>query len=182
MHVIARRSEQQYHAPHKGVGKKLLPLHEELFGWAGKALYPLFGAVAFVLLIAGVNVANLLQFRTETRRKEYALRSSLVAGRRRLIQQFLTESGLLALTGGLLGTALTYAGINLLIAVAGDFPNATDVGVDGRVLLFTLGVSLLTAILFGLAPAIQASRPDLNVVLREGERKTTTSSGRLARH
>ncbi len=70
----------------------------------------------------------------------------------------------------------------MLVALAGDFPNSTDVGVDGRVLLFTLGVSLLTAILFGLAPAIQASRPDLNVVLREGERKTTTSSGRLARH
>jgi putative ABC transport system permease protein len=129
-----------------------------------------------------VNVANLLQFRTETRRKEYALRSSLGAGRRRLIQQLLTESGLLALSGGVLGIALTYGGIKVLLALAGDFPNSTDVGVDGRVLLFTLGISLLTAILFGLAPAIQASRPDLNVVLREGERKTTTASGRLARH
>ncbi len=99
-----------------------------------------------------------------------------------MIQQLLTESGLLALSGGLLGTALTYAGIKMLVALAGDFPNAADVGVDGRVLLFTLGVSLVTAILFGLAPAIQASRPDLNVVLREGERKTTNTSGRLARH
>ncbi len=178
MDVVASRLEQEYPATNKGVGAKVFPLHEDLYRFAGQALYPLFGAVAFVLLIACVNVANLLQFRTETRRKEYALRSSLGAGRRRLIQQLLTESGLLALSGGLLGIALTYAGIKLLVALAGDFPNSTDVGVDGRVLLFTLGVSLLTAILFGLAPAIQASRPDLNVVLREGERKTTTSSGR----
>jgi putative ABC transport system permease protein len=182
MDLVAHRLEQEYPATNKGVGTKVRPLHDDLYRFAGQALYPLFGAVAFVLLIACVNVANLLQFRTETRRKEYALRSSLGAGRRRLIQQLLTESGLLALTGGLLGTGLTYAGIKLLLTLAGDFPNATDVGVDGRVLLFTLGVSLLTAILFGLAPAIQASRPDLNVVLREGERKTTTSSGRMARH
>src|SRR5467141_3261594 len=159
MDVISRRLEQEYSATNKATG-----------------------AIAFVLLIACVNVANLLPFRTETRRKEYVLRSSLGAGRRRLIQQLLTESGLLALSGGLLGTALTYGGIKLLVALAGDFPNAADVGVDGRVLLFTLGISLLTAILFGLAPAIQASRPVLNVVLREGERKTTNSSGRLARH
>ena len=181
MDVISRRLEQEYPG-NKGTGAKVLPLHDDLFRFAGQVLYPLFGAVAFVLLIACVNVANLLQFRTETRRKEYALRCSLGAGRRRLIQQLMTESGLLALSGGLLGTALTYGGIKLLVALAGDFPNAADVGVDGRVLLFTLGISLLTAILFGLAPAIQASRPDLNVVLREGERKTTTSSGQMARH
>jgi putative ABC transport system permease protein len=181
MDVISRRLEQEYPG-NKGTGAKVLPLHDDLFRFAGQILYPLFGAVAFVLLIACVNVANLLQFRTETRRKEYALRSSLGAGRRRLIQQLLTESGLLGLSGGLLGTALTYGGIKLLVALAGDFPNAADVGVDGRVLLFTLSVSLATALLFGLAPAIQASRPDLNVVLREGERKTTTSSGRIARH
>jgi putative ABC transport system permease protein len=182
MDVVARRLEQEYPASNKGVGAKVLPLHEDLYRFAGRALYPLFGAVAFVLLIACVNVANLLQFRTETRRKEYALRASLGAGRSRLIQQLLTESGILALSGGLLGIGLTFAGIKLLIALAGEIPNATEITVDARVLLFTLGVSLLTAILFGLAPAIQASRPDLNVVLRESERKTTTSSGRMARH
>jgi putative ABC transport system permease protein len=182
MDLISRRLEQEYPAINKGIGAKIFPLHDDLFRVAGPVLYPLFGAVAFVLLIACVNVANLLQFRTETRRKEYALRSSLGAGRSRLIQQLLTESGLLALSGGLLGTALTYAGIKMLVALAGEFPNSTEVGVNGRVLLFTLGLSLLTAILFGLAPAIQASRPDLNVVLREGERKTTNTSGRLARH
>src|SRR5712671_2630705 len=182
MDVVAGRLAEEYPATNKGVGTKVRPLHEDLYRFAGQALYPLFGAVAFVLLIACVNVANLLQFRTETRRKEYALRSSLGAGRRRLIQQLLTESGLLALFGGLLGIAFTYAGIKMLVALAGEFPNAADVEVDSRVLLFTLGLSLLTAILFGLAPAIQASRPDLNVVLRESERKTTNTSGRLARH
>src|SRR5712671_5579152 len=181
MDVSSRRLEQEYPG-NKGTGAEVLPLHDDLFRFAGQVLYPLFGAVAFVLLIECVHVANLLQFRTETRRKEYALRSSRGAGRRRLIQQLLTESGLLALSGGLLGTALTYGGIKLLVALAGDFPNAADVEDDSRVLLFTLGLSLLTAILFGLAPAIQASRPDLNVVLRESERKTTNTSGRLARH
>jgi putative ABC transport system permease protein len=182
MDVVSRRLEQEYPATNKGVGTKVRPLHEDLYRFAGQVLYPLFGAVAFVLLIACVNVANLLQFRSETRRKEYALRASLGAGRRRLIQQLLTESGILALSGGLLGIGLTFVGIKLLVALAGEFPNSTEITVDARVLLFTLGVSLFTAILFGLAPAMQASRPDLNVVLREGERKTTTTSGRLARH
>jgi predicted permease len=182
MDVVAHRLEQEYPATNKGVGTKVRNLHEDLYRFAGPVLYPLFGAVAFVLLIACVNVANLLQFRTETRRKEYALRSSLGAGRRRLIQQLLTESGILALSGGLLGAGLTFAGIKLLVALAGEFPNSNEITVDARVLVFTLAVSLVTAILFGLAPAIQASRPDLNVVLREGERKTTTTSGRLTRH
>jgi predicted permease len=182
MDVVSRRLEQEYPAMNKGMGAKVLPLHADLYRFAGQALYPLFGAVAFVLLIACVNVANLLQFRTETRRKEYALRASLGAGRRRLIQQLLTESGILALSGGLLGIGLTFAGIKLLIALAGEVPNSAEITVDSRVLVFTLAVSLLTAILFGLAPAIQASRPDLNVVLREGERTTTTTSGRMARH
>src|SRR5207253_4479074 len=158
------------------------PLHDFRDVFVGQAFYWFFGAVAFVLLIACVNVANLLQFCIETRRKEYALRASLGARRYRLIQQLLTESGILALSGGLLGIGLTFAGIKLLVALAGEFPNSTEITVDARVLLFSLGVSLLTAILFGLAPAMQASRPDLNVVLRESERKTTTTSGRVARH
>jgi putative ABC transport system permease protein len=182
MDVIARRLEQEYPATNKGLGKKIVDLHDELFGWAPGALYPLLGAVAFVLLIACVNVANLLQFRTETRRKEYALRVSLGAGRRRLIQQLLTESALLALSGGVLGVGLTYAGIKLFLGLAGEFPNSSSITLDGRVLLFTLIVSLLTAVLFGLGPAIQASRPNLNLVLREGERKMTTARSRLARH
>jgi len=182
MEVVAKRLEQEYPATNKSVGVKVFPLHEDLYRGAGQFLYPLLGAVAFVLLIACVNVANLMQFRTETRQKEYALRVSLGAGRHRLIRQLLTESGLLALSGGVIGVALTYAGIQLLLALAGDVPDASDINVDGRVLLFTLAISLATAILFGLAPAIQASRPNLNLVLREGERKGTSASSRVARH
>ena len=182
MDVVARRMAETYPATNKDVGVKVFSLHKDLYRFAGTYLYPLFGAVAFVLLIACVNVANLLQFRTETRRREYGLRVSLGAGRGRLVRQLLTESGLLALSGGVIGIVLTFAGIQLLLALAGEFPNSTEVNVDGRVLLFTLGISLATAILVGLAPAIQASRPDLHNVLREGERRTTTVSGRWARH
>ncbi len=182
MDVIARRLEQQYPATNKGVGKKIVPLRQELFGWAGQALYPLFGAVAFVLLIACVNVANLLQSRTEVRRKEYALRSALGSGRRRLMQQLFAESGLLALLGGGFGIVLTYAGIDLFRWLAGDFPNRDSIGIDFSVLLFTLGISVFTAFLFGLMPAIQASRADLNLVLRESEGRTSTASRSWARH
>jgi predicted permease len=182
MDVIARRLEQAYPKTNKGIGKKLVPLHQELFGWAGKSLYPLFGAVFFVLLIACVNVANLLQSRTEVRRKEYALRAALGSGRRRLIQQLLAESGLLALLGGGLGVVISFAGIELFRNLAGEFPNSGDVRVDAPVLFFTLGVSVLTAFLFGLAPAIQASHPDLNLALREGEGRTSTASRSWVRH
>jgi putative ABC transport system permease protein len=182
MQIIAKRMEQEHPNTNKGIGAAVFPLHDELYRWAGPALYPLLGAVAFVLLIACVNVANLMQFRTETRRKEFALRVSLGAGRWRLIRQLLTESGLLALAGGVLGGALTLAGIKLFLALAGDFPNAENIQLNGRVLLFTLGLSLSAAFLVGLLPAIQASRMDLNTTLREGERKTTSTGSLLARH
>jgi len=182
MDLIAKRLEQAYPATNKGVGKKLVPLHQELFGWAGQTLYPLFGAVGFVLLIACVNVANLLQSRTEVRRKEYALRSALGSGRRRLIQQLLVESGLLALLGGGLGILLTFAGIALFRSLAAGFPNRDSIDIDLPVVLFTLGISVVTALLFGLLPAIQASRSDLNLVLREGENRTSTASRGWARH
>ena len=182
MDVIAKNLEKEYPKTNKGVGVKVVPLHEDLFGWARSALYPLLGAVAFVLLIACVNVANFMQIRLDTRRKEYALRASFGAARHRLIQQLLTESGLLALAGGALGVLLTFVGIWLFLHFAGDFPESSSVGIDGRVLLFTLGISFLTAILFGLTPAIQASRADLNLALRESERGTTTTSRRFARH
>jgi predicted permease len=182
MDLIAARLAEAYPATNKGVGEKLVSLHSAVMGDVGTYLYPLMGAVAFVLLIGCVNVANLLQARTENRRKEYALRSALGANRSRLIQQLLTESGLLALLGGTFGIFLTYAGIAMIRALAGDFPNSDTTTVDGRVLLFTLVVSLFTAIIFGLAPAIQASRPDLNVVLREGERGAVSASRGFARN
>jgi putative ABC transport system permease protein len=176
MEVIARRLEQEYPATNKGLGAKVVPLHEELFAGAGRVLYPLLGAVVFVLLIACANVANLFQSRTENRRKEYALRASLGAGRGRLMQQLFVESGLIALMGGLLGVVLSFGGIRILLELAGDFPNSETVSVDGRVLLFTLAITLVTALVFGLAPAIQASKPDLNMALKEGGWTTETGA------
>ena len=182
MDVIARRLEQAYPKTNKGIGKKLVPLHQQLFGIIGRALYPLFGGVAFVLLIACVNVANLLQSRMEVRRREFALRSALGSGRRRLIQQLLAESALLAFLGGSLGVLLTFAGIALFRWLASDFPTREGITMDTQVVLFTLGISVLTAFLFGLAPAIQASRADLNLVLKENEGRTSTGSRGWARH
>ncbi len=182
MDVIARRLEQVYPVTNKGVGKKLVLLHQQLYGWAGPALYPLFGAVAFVLLIACVNVANLQQSRTEVRRKEYALRSALGSGKWRLARQLFIESGLLALLGACFGIGLTFVGIPSFRFLAGDFPNSESISVSLPVLLFTLGISMLTAILFGLAPAIQASRPNLNLILRESEGRSATASHGWVRH
>jgi putative ABC transport system permease protein len=182
MDTIARRLEQEYPATNTGIGKKLIPLHEELFGWAGQSLYPLFGAVAFVLLIACGNVANLLQSRTEVRRGECAVRLSLGASRVRLAQQSLAESALLGLLGGSLGLLLAQWGIRLFLWLAGsDFPNADTISVDMRVILFTLGISLSTTVMFGLVPAFQASRSDLNSTLRDGARGTAPSSRGIMR-
>ena len=179
--VVARRLEVQYPATDKGLGAKVVPFHEVLFGWAGQVLYPLLGAVIFVLLIACVNVANLFQSRTENRRKEYALRASLGASRRRLMQQLFVESAILAIVGGSLGVGLSFWGIDLFRKLAGDFPDAQSITVDNRVLLFTFGISIFTALLFGLAPSIQASNPDLNLDLKAGGWTTEAGARGLTR-
>jgi putative ABC transport system permease protein len=181
MDVIAQRLELAYPKTNKGVGKVVRPLQKDLYRWAGQALYPLLGAVGCVLLIACVNVANLMRSRTETRRKEYSVRAALGAGRRRLMQQLFAESGLLALLGGAVGILLAYWGIQILRKMLGDFPNVESISIDGRVLLFTLAVSLLTAGIFGLAPALKASNPDLNATLREGEGRTVAGSRGITR-
>ena len=182
MDVIAKRLELAYPKTNKGVGKIVRPLHKDLYRFAGPVLYPLLGAVGCVLLIACVNVANLMRSRTETRRKEYSVRAALGARRGRLMQQLFAESWLLAFLGGSLGILFAYWGIQIFRKLAGDFPNSDSVGIDARVLLFTLGVSVLTATIFGLAPALQASNPDLNVALREGEGRTVAGSRGRTRH
>ncbi|MFZ0702183.1 MAG: ABC transporter permease [Candidatus Acidiferrales bacterium] len=178
MDVIARGMEQAYPESNKGIGEKVVPLYDALYKDAGDKLYPLLGAVGFILLIGCVNVANLMLSRTEGRRTEYSVRASLGASRRRLMQQLLTESGLLTLMGGSLGILLSFWGIHLLRLLATNLPDAESIRIDGRVLLFAAGLSVLTALLFGLAPAMRASRADLNGALRGGERTSSAKRGR----
>ena len=180
MDVIARGMEQAYPESNKGVGEKVFLLYDKLYMDARDKLYPLLGAVAFVLLIGCLNVANLMLSRTEGRRREYSVRAALGAGQRRLMQQLLAESGLMTLVGGALGVLLSFWGTHLLLAVAKDLPDAQDIRINGRVLLFAVGLSVLTALLFGLGPAVRTSRPDLNDALREGESRTATGKrGRM---
>ena len=169
--VIASGMEQAYPESNKGVKERVIPLRDTLYQSARDMLYLLMGAVGFVLLIGCVNVANLMLSRMESRRKEYSLRASLGASRRRLIQQMLAESGLLTFIGGSLGVLLSFWGTRLMRAIT-DVPEAKDIRVSGSVLLFAAGLSVLAALLFGLAPALRAARPDLNDALREGESRT----------
>jgi putative ABC transport system permease protein len=182
MDVLAQALEKAYPQQNKGVGAEVVPLYETLHQDAKDRLYPLLGAVGFILLIGCVNVANLMLSRTESRRKEYSVRASLGAGRRRLMQQLLVESGLLTLLGGLLGVLLSFWGIHLLGAMSKDLPDAENIRINGRVLLFAGGLSLLTALLFGMAPAFRASRADLQDALREGESRTATGKHKGTRY
>jgi predicted permease len=163
--------ERQHPDTNKGYGVWVVPLLAQTVGTLREALLILLGAVAFVLLIACANVANLLLGRSAARGREIAVRAALGAGRRRIIRQLLTESWLLALIAGGFGLAIAFGGIRGLAVLAPrELPRLDEIAIDGRVLAFTLGISLLAAILFGMAPALRASRVDLNEGLREGGR------------
>jgi len=155
------------------------PLRDSIVGDARKSLLILLGAVGLVLLIACANVANLLLVRATGRKREFAIRSALGAGRARIVGQLLTESVMLSVSGGILGMGLGFIGVRALLAInSAGLPrigeDGSAVGVDWRVLLFTLGVSLLTGILFGLFPAFSASRTDLNSTLKESSSRSGT--------
>lgn len=160
-------------------GFAVQPLRDSIVSDVRSSLLIMLGAVSLVLLIACANVANLLLIHATGRKREFAIRAALGAGRARIILQLLTESVLLSVTGGILGLLLGYFGVRALLALSpGDIPRIGEhgaaVGIDWRVLAFTLGISLLTGILFGLFPAIAASRPDLNSTLKESSNRSGT--------
>ena len=155
----------------KGIGANLVPLKQRMVGNVQPFLVVLLVAVGFVLLIACVNVANLLLARSTGRMREFAVRTALGATRTRVVRQLLTESVLLAIAGGLLGLLLAAWGTRASLGVLPTaLPRAEEIGLDARVLIFTIGISLLAGVLFGLAPALKASHSDLNATLKEGGR------------
>ena len=171
MDGIARRLEQQYPDANRGIGVNVVPMHEQLIVKIRPALLVLLGAVVCVLLIASANVASLLLARGAARQKEIAIRAALGAGRWRVAQQLLMESSLLALLGGALGLLVARWGAGALVVLGPrDLPRAESIGIDSRVLLFTFGLSLVTGVVFGSFPALQASKLRLTEALKEGSR------------
>jgi putative ABC transport system permease protein len=177
MNIISSGLEQRYPEDDKGWGAVVIPLHDDLVSDVRPALLVLLGAVAFVLLIACVNVANLALAKTFSRKKEIAIRTALGATSGRVLRQILVETVLLALVGGALGLAYAHSGIRLIMAFLADkLPHSVEVGLDSRVLVFTAVISLLTGIVAGLLPALRMARSDVNQALKQGLGRTDADS------
>jgi len=181
---IAGRLEKQYADTNAGLTASVIPVLKDTVRKYDQALWVMMGAVAFVLLIACANVANLMLARASGRQKEIALRAALGASRWRIVRQLLTESLLVALLGGALGVLIAFWGIDLLRgANPGDAakyaPGWDQLGLNFPVLAFTIGISLLSGLVFGLAPSVQVSKPNLNSALKEGGRQGHGGSNRL---
>lgn len=176
METITARLRQQYPATNNRRFYRVVGLHNDIVGDTSRMLWLLFGAVSFVLLIACANVANLLLASSASRQKEMSIRAALGASRSRVVRQLLTESAMLALAGGAFGFLLSFWLLSLIKKLLpGDFPRLEEIQVDWRVLTFALVASVLTGIVFGLAPAIQFSRTDVQESIRETGRGTAGS-------
>jgi putative ABC transport system permease protein len=176
-----RAAVPEGHVPSpEGHPMRLMSLQERMTGGVRTALLLLLAAVGLVLLIAVANVGNLLLAKSEGRKREVAVRIAIGAGRGRLVRQFLTESVVLALIGGGLGLLLGVVGLKVLLAGSPDsIPRAGEIGLDGRVVLFTLAVSVLAGLVFGLAPLLHLSTRSMAVALKEGAQRTTAAAARL---
>ena len=179
MNSIASQLAEAYPVADKDSGITVMSLKQSMVGEIEPFLFVLLAAVGFVLLIACVNVANLVLARSTGRAREFAIRAALGASRGRVLRQLLTESTLIALAGGAVGLLLAAWGTQGILTLVSDtLPRAQEVRVDGRVLLFTLGISLISGTLFGLAPALRAARVDVQSTLKEGGRGASGSRHR----
>jgi putative ABC transport system permease protein len=178
MDTISGRLQQLYPEDDKGWGAVVVPMHDDLVSDVRPALLVLLGAVAFVLLIACVNVANLALAKTFSRQKEIAIRTALGATSARVLRQILTETVFLALAGGALGLAFAHLADRLIVAFLADkLPRSIDVGLDWQVLAFTAAISVVTGIAAGVLPALRSSRGDVNQALKQGLGRSDADSG-----